>query len=106
MTANVDKDGSQYVGIVDASSSPFGKGKKYFSDGALEYEGTYKQGKREGYGLAYYQSNGKLAFNGTFHNDIPNGPGSLYFEDEPEKVFLLAYSSNCVTNIFYFYMLF
>ena len=43
------------------------------------YEGQYKNGKREGYGI-YYMTNGDR-YEGEFQNNLYNGRGSYYWSN-------------------------
>ena len=46
-----------------------GKGKEYYEDGQLLFEGEYLNGKRNGKGKEYYED-GQLEFEGEYINDI------------------------------------
>ena len=53
-----------------------GKGKEYNTiDGKLEFEGEYKNGKRNGKGKEYDTIDGKLIFEGKYLNGKKNGKG-------------------------------
>ena len=45
-----------------------GKGKEYYDEGRLEFEGEYLNGKRNGKGKEYYDNN-NLKFEGEYLND-------------------------------------
>ena len=45
-----------------------GKGKEYWYEGTLIFEGEYLNGQRNGKGKEYY-NNGKLEFEGEYLND-------------------------------------
>jgi antitoxin component YwqK of YwqJK toxin-antitoxin module len=44
-----------------------GKGKEYYKDGTLKFEGEYLNGKRNGKGKEYYKD-GTLKFEGEYLN--------------------------------------
>ena len=44
-----------------------GKGKEYYENGNIEFEGEYLNGKRNGKGKEYF-NNGKLLFEGEYLN--------------------------------------
>jgi len=44
-----------------------GKGKEYYDNGMLKFEGEYTNGERDGKGKEYY-NNGKLKFEGEYLN--------------------------------------
>ena len=50
------------------------KGKEFFLNGELKYDGEYLNGKRNGKGKEYYD-NGKLEFEGEYLNGKRNGKG-------------------------------
>ena len=58
-----------------------GKGKEYFDNGYLKYEGEYLNGMRNGKGKLYYHSNGKLFIEGFFKNGIRNKIYKKYSSD-------------------------
>ena len=45
-----------------------GKGKEYYNNGNIKFEGEYLNGKRNGKGKEYYY-NGKIKFNGEYFNN-------------------------------------
>lgn len=53
---------------------------RYYPDGILKFEGSYKNGKANGYGKAYFPS-GKLQYEGMWANGVYHGEGTLYDED-------------------------
>ena len=53
-----------------------GKVKEYYPEVALEFEGEYLNGKRNGKGKEYYKD--KLRFEGKYLNDQRNGKGKEY----------------------------
>jgi antitoxin component YwqK of YwqJK toxin-antitoxin module/ankyrin repeat protein len=57
-----------------------GKGKLYYQNGKVRYEGEYKDGKPEGKGKLY-DKNRKLKYDGEFKDGKYNGKGKLYWED-------------------------
>ena len=58
-----------------------GKGEEYnISNGELIFEGEYKNGKRNGKGIKYY--NDELIFEGKYKNGKRNGKGKEYYNDE------------------------
>ena len=62
------------------------KGKEYYDDGKLLFEGEYLNGKRNGIGKVYDYWNGKLIFEGEYLNGERNGIGKEYNEDG-KKIF-------------------
>lgn len=53
---------------------------KYYSDGIIQFEGMYENGKPNGFGKSYHP-NGKLEYEGTWLNGLYNGKGILYNQD-------------------------
>ena len=53
------------------------KGKVYYGNGKLEFEGEYLNGKKNGKGKEYFD-NGKLRFEGYYLNGKRNGKGKEY----------------------------
>ena len=45
-----------------------GKGKEYYDDGKLKFEGEYLNGKRNGKGKEYDYDYGKIEFEGEYLN--------------------------------------
>jgi hypothetical protein len=58
-----------------------GKGRIYYQDGKLRYQGAFKNGWLEGKGKLYNQENGSLLYEGSFLKNKFHGCGKLYFED-------------------------
>ena len=54
-----------------------GKGKEYFENGNVLFEGEYLNGKKIGKGKEYYE-NGYLLFEGEYYNGERNGKGIEY----------------------------
>jgi len=54
-----------------------GFGKEYFSNGALKYEGQFKDGLKSGYGKLYNYL-GMLVYEGEFSEDHFEGEGKLF----------------------------
>ena len=53
-----------------------GKGKEYYNNGKLKFEGEYKDGERHGYGEEHYYNTGGLKFKGQYNNGNKwNGEG-------------------------------
>ena len=57
-----------------------GKGKSYFQNELLEYEGDFLNGCRSGEGSSYHISTGNMEYNGIWLNNEKHGMGSLYNE--------------------------
>ena len=58
-----------------------GKGKEYYDNGELLYDGGYLNGKRNGKGKEY-DLDGKLIFEGEYLNDLKwNGKGKEYYDN-------------------------
>jgi len=55
-----------------------GKGKKYYENGKLYFEGEYIKGERNGKGKEYYYVSDKLKFEGEYLNGEKNGKGKEY----------------------------
>jgi hypothetical protein len=51
-----------------------------YSEGKLQYKGTYKDSKRGGHWVVYYE-NGQLAFKGTYKDGNWDGPWVTYNKD-------------------------
>ena len=65
-----------------------GKGKEYYYDGELSFEGEYSNGERNGKGKEYYD-NGRLKFEGEYSNGERNG-----------YIFFFYPNINCLNNFF------
>ena len=66
-----------------------GKGKEYYKNGKLKFEGEYLNGKRNGKGKEY-DSNGHLIFEGEYSYGTIYGEGKLYYP-KYHKLFLLLF---------------
>ena len=63
-----------------------GKGKEYYDDGELIFEGVYLNGNRNGKGKEFNYYNGKLIFEGEYLNGLRwNGKGKEYYENDKLK---------------------
>ena len=71
----VHEDGSYYIGQIK-NGLPDGKGKDYYCDGKVKYEGDFIEGKREGNGKIYF-SDGNY-YIGEWKNNLQHGNGTLY----------------------------
>lgn len=60
-----------------------GKGKRYYKDGSIMYDGEWKNGRRNGLGIFYYE-NGEC-YDGEFKNDLPDGKGNWYYPGYPNE---------------------
>ena len=56
-----------------------GKGKEYYLNGKLKFEGEYSNGERNGEGKGY--ANGKLIFECEYKNGKRNGKGKEYYNN-------------------------
>ena len=56
---------------------------KYYPDGILKFEGSYKNGKANGYGRSYYQT-GRLQYEGMWTDGKYDGKGTLFDENGKE----------------------
>jgi len=54
--------------LIHEYNNLHGKGKEYYDNEKLRFEGEYLNGKRNGKGKEYYD-NGKLCFEGEYLND-------------------------------------
>ena len=68
-----NQNGIKDLQIMDGN----GKGKEYYNDGTLKFEGQYLNCQKNGKGKEYYE-NGKLKFEGEYSNGIRNGKGKEY----------------------------
>ena len=58
-----------------------GKGKEYYDNGKLIFEGEYINGERnKGIGIEYYD-NGKIEYEGEYINGERNGKGKEYYDN-------------------------
>jgi len=71
-----DKNGSIIYELINGN----GKGKEYYNDGKLKFEGEYLNGNRNGKGKEY-DYHGKLEFEGEYLNEKRNGKGKEFDED-------------------------
>ena len=96
------EDGKYYIGEYK-DNIPNGKGKKYYSNGNILYEGDFINGKFEGNGKYYcnngyyfigeykdglrngkgikYHNNGNIYFEGDYINDKADGYGKCFWDD-------------------------
>ena len=72
------EDGKYYIGQYK-DNKPNGKGKKYYSNGNILYEGDFCNGKFDGNGK-YYYDDGKY-FIGGYKNGLRNGKGIKYYKN-------------------------
>ena len=72
-----DNDGN----IIYEINNKLGKGKDYYYDGILQYEGEFIDGERNGIGKEYSEK-GKLIFEGEYKKDERNGYGREYNSDD------------------------
>ena len=77
-----------------------GKGKYYYSNGNIKYEGDYINGKAEGNGK-YIWKNGEY-YIGQFKNGLRNGKGNIILQMEIfyMKVIILMIKLKEMENIF------
>ena len=75
---NADGSYNEYVHYEGNFENCFwhGKGKRYYKDGSIMYDGEWKNGRRNGLGIFYYE-NGEC-YDGEFKNDLPDGKGNWY----------------------------
>ena len=55
-----------------------GKGREYYGNKRLKYEGMYKNGKPEGNGILYFEYFGHIQYIGEFKNGMKHGQGKEY----------------------------
>ena len=55
-----------------------GKGREYYGNKRLKYEGMYKNGKPEGNGILYFEHFGHIQYIGEFKNGMKHGQGKEY----------------------------
>ena len=72
------EDGKYYIGEFK-DNIPNGKGKKYYKNGNIQYEGDFINGQFEGNGKYYYE-NGEY-FIGKYKNGLRNGKGIKYYKN-------------------------
>ena len=65
--------------LLSSKISDNEKGKEYYSNDKLMFEGEYLNGKRTGKGKEYDYENGKLLFEGEYLNGKINGKGKEYY---------------------------
>ena len=82
---NADGSYNEYVHYEGNLENCFwhGKGKRYYKDGSIMYDGEWKNGRRNGLGIFYYE-NGEC-YDGEFKNDLPNGKGNWYYPGYPNE---------------------
>lgn len=61
------------------------KGKKYYLNGVLEYDGEWENDKKEGKGKVYREKDGSLSYDGYWINGERNGWGTYYRESGKKK---------------------
>ena len=63
----IEFNGGTYTGQLNADGKPHGKGKEYWSNGNLAYEGEFEDGKKHGEGKLYDEDE-NLKYEGEFEN--------------------------------------
>lgn len=80
VTKRIDYKGhGYYIGEV-LNDIPNGKGKLYYPDGKLWYDGQWKDAKFEGQGKMY-EKDGKWIYEGGFKNNLMDGNGKFITKD-------------------------
>lgn len=69
-------NGTKYIGYWNDNNKN-GKGRMYYANGKLIYEGDYVEGKKCGKGVYYFESGER--YEGMFLNDQFNGKGRMYY---------------------------
>jgi hypothetical protein len=79
-----DKNGVEstyYVGTVNESGQPESEqAKEFTNDGQLIYEGSWLEGKRNGFGVEY--EDGKKVYEGEWLNGKRHGQGTEYWKTD------------------------
>ena len=70
------EDNKYYIGEYNNNNIPNGKGVKYYSNGNIQFEGYFMNGKFEGKGKYYYDDGDY--FIGEYKNGLRNGKGITY----------------------------
>ena len=69
----------KYIGKLDNNKYD-GRGFLYGENGKIEYNGYFRDGKKNGFGREYIYS--ELEYIGFFKNDLYSGYGTLYFNNK------------------------
>ncbi len=69
----------------DGSDLRHGSAKTWYSNGQLEEEGSYENGKKTGR-FTYWHENGQVATTGEYHDDQPAGNWVWYYENGQKSV--------------------
>ena len=77
-------DTDYYITVGNFKNDKENGSVKRYSGGVLEYDGSVKDGKRDGKGIEYYVPAQSLKYNGDFKNDKYDGKGILYDESGKE----------------------
>ena len=100
-------NGDYFIGTL-RNKIPFGKGKLYYENGDIKYEGDFVKGKKQGFGKYYFsdynwyvmENNKKFYFMkgdyyfGQFFNDGMHGKGIIYLNNR------IKYDGDFVNNKF------
>ena len=70
--------GKYYIGQMK-NGLPDGKGVKYYFNGKVQYDGTFTQGKLDGFGKFIYPN--EHFYIGQYKNGLRQGKGKLYYPD-------------------------
>ena len=70
-----------------------GKGKEYYGNKRLKYEGNYLDGKFSGLGILYYEYSGHINYNGEFKEGMKHGEGKEF-----DKIGNLIYQGKFVNG--------
>ena len=76
---NINNNGYYYIGEA-FNGLPHGKGKIYYKNNHLKFNGNFEKGKCNGKGIKYNE-NGEKIYEGNYINDIVDGQGIYYFNN-------------------------
>ncbi len=101
-------NGRKYVGNL-INGQKHGKGTTYNEDGTIDYEGEYKNGKNDGYGISYVNTKElEIKYEGEWKSDEMHGQGiysSKNKKDGSSKIFTGEFQNgemfNGALTIFY-----
>jgi len=72
----------RYIGQINIAEEPQGKGNMYKDQSQmwLEYEGSFKKGRKDGFGTFYYKD-GSIEYQGDFKDDVIHGYGVHFYQN-------------------------
>ena len=94
-----DSNQNERVEGTMANGQPHGCLKYYTSDGKLDMESNYNNGKKEGH--EYLYNNGKIMVDAIYENDLLNGKCIVYTNDKDTTQLYMYYKNGILDGPYY-----